>query len=139
MPSRGLGPVRPTEMVPPGERETKVAVRLGAPVRVMNTVHVRGDDEEPQDTIEAERETEIGVIEQRPCIQKRLEQEYGYWWRPEGNDGRELDQQGEKDLDRMEPRSRRDVHIDVGMVHAVHTPQDGHSVTQHTLQIDGEV
>jgi hypothetical protein len=44
----------------------------------MHPVHVWGDDNEPQDTIQAKRETEIGVIEQGARIQERLEQEHCY-------------------------------------------------------------
>ena len=39
----------------------------------------------------------------------------------------------------MKPRSRGDVHIDVGVVHAMQAPEDRHRVKQHMLQVDGEI
>src|SRR3984893_17177035 len=64
MTCRGLGPVRPAEVVPAGKRETEVRVRLDPLHRVVHTMHVWGDDSEPQDTINPRGETEIGVVEQ---------------------------------------------------------------------------
>jgi hypothetical protein len=39
----------------------------------------------------------------------------------------------------MEPRTRGDIHIDVGMVHTMQAPEDRHRVKQHVLQVDGEI
>lgn len=39
----------------------------------------------------------------------------------------------------MKARTRGDVYIEVGMMHAVQAPQKRHSVKDHMLQVDGEV
>jgi len=106
---------------------------------MMNPVHVRGDDEQPQRTIEPRDETQVGVVEHGAYVQQHLEQEHGQRGCPEGADGGELEQHRGKDLRRMKARTRGDVYIEVGMMHAVQAPQKRHSVKDHMLQIDGEV
>ena len=73
--------------IPPREVETVIGVRLVHVGRVVDSVHVRGHHQEAKDSVKADRESDIGVIEQRAAIKKdrkdyhgtggRAEQEYG--------------------------------------------------------------
>ena len=70
---RRLGPVGPTEPVPPGNRTAKVAVGLNHACGVMDTVHVRGHDKPAQPAVEALGQRHIAVIEDRRRVQENLE------------------------------------------------------------------
>jgi len=139
MTCRRLGPVGAAEMVPPGKRESEVCVGLDGRRRMMHTMHIWRDDEEPEHTISDQGNTDVGVIEHGTSIQQHLEREHRQRRGPKGTDGCELDQHGEEDFARMKPRTRGDVYIDVGMMHTVQAPENRYRVKQHMLQVDGEI
>ena len=43
------------------------------------------------------------------------------------------------DLDRMETRASGHVEVEVGVMHPMHTPQRGHRVKHHVLEVDGGI
>jgi len=71
------------------------------------------------DAVGSKREPNITVVEQRAGAEKDLEYEDAERRSSERGDHTEFQQHREHDLDGMEPRARRHVDVEVGMMHPV--------------------
>src|SRR5436309_14718317 len=76
MTCRRLGPVGAAEIVPPGKCESEVCVGLDGRRRMMHTMHIWDDDEEPEDTNDGEGQTEVVVMDHRPGRHKQFQIEH---------------------------------------------------------------
>jgi hypothetical protein len=70
MPSHRLGTIGSQEAIPPGKIKPKVAIGLSNNYRMVDPVHLRGDDEKAQDPIDSTREANIAVIEHTGSVQE---------------------------------------------------------------------
>ena len=139
VPERRLRPVGAEQPVPPGQVETEVAVGFGRDVGVVDPVHVRRHDEPAQRPVEPRGQAQIAVIEHRGAVQQHLENQHGHGRRAEDDDGGQLEQHRQDNLDRMEAGAGRHVEIQVGMVHAMQPPQRRYGVEHDVLEVDDQI
>jgi hypothetical protein len=119
---RGLGPIGAEQPVPPWEIEAEVAVGLGPNDGMVDAVHV-GRHHQPADQgIDGRRHAHIRMIEHRGGVEQDLEHQHGQRRRADCRHHDELDQEREHDLDRMEAHARRDIDVEIGVVHAMQAP-----------------
>jgi hypothetical protein len=72
-----LRPIRSEQPIPPGQVETKVAVRFRWLNGMVHPVHVRGNDDPTQDEIVV-RDAHVVVIEHRGSVEQHSEDEHGH-------------------------------------------------------------
>jgi len=139
MPGGGLRPVRAEQAVPPGEIEAEIAVGLPDDHRMVDAVHVGGDDKKSEHCVEPGSDADVAVIEHARAVKDYLKEKH------RGNGGAEeehhtdLDAHGKDYLDRMETKAGGDIHLGVSMVHFVEPPEDGNKVERGVLCVYGEV
>ena len=139
VPQPRLIPVGAEDAVPPGQAEAEVAVGLVVLHRVMHAVHVRRHQQPAQHPVHPPGQAEIAVIEHGGGIENDLEQDHPGQRRPQQQDGGELDQHRQDDLDGMEARPGGHIVIQIGMMNAMEAPQQGHRVNHDMLQVDHQV
>ncbi len=106
---------------------------------MVDTVHVGRHDDEPQERIEAARQGDVGVVEERAGVERDLEDEDGERRRAKRGHHAEFQPHREENLGRMEADAGRHVEFQVGMVHPVQPPEERHGMEEHVLEIDREV
>ena len=139
MPLLGLRAIGAAETVPPGEIEAEVAVGLAGDDRMMDPVHVRRHQDQPQEPVCHFRHPDVAVIELGCRIQHNLEDDDRHCRRPDQDHCRQLDADGNDDLDGMETVTGGDVDIEVRVVHAVEAPEDREEMEQHVLKVNDEI
>ena len=72
-------------------------------------------------------------------VEQHLEDEHGDCRRPEQQDYRRFDAEGEHDFDGVEAQSGGHIDIQIGMVDHVQPPEQRNRVKDHVLEIDGQV
>ena len=86
---------------------------------MMHAMHVRRDDENPQNLVEPVWHGEIGVVEHGATIEDDFEQKHGEGRRADREHHYDLPQHREPDLDRVKADRRGHVDIAVGVVNLV--------------------
>src|SRR5512141_3480347 len=81
-------------------------------------------------------EADVPMVEHGCCVEKDLKEKDGKGRRTQGGHRGRLDPHREKDLDRMKPSSRREIEIEVRMMHHVEPPEAGHGVKHYMLKVD---
>lgn len=105
----------------------------------MHAMHVWGNDEQPQHRINLERKTDVGMVEQRACIQKHFKDQDRYRRRTKRHHDAQFDQHRNQDLKRMKPEPRGNVEFEIGMMHPVQTPKCRYGMEQNMLKIDRQI
>ena len=105
----------------------------------MDTVHIRRDDKPTQGPLDTRGNTHVAVVEHRSCVQADFKEQHGQRCCTERHDDKELDTQRQQYLYGMKPRSGCYVHVEVGMVHPVQSPEDGHVMKEAVLEVDREI
>lgn len=139
MPGSRLGAIGAAESIPPGEAEAKVAVRFAGDDRMMDPVHVRGDEQGPQPAIDAEREADVAVVEDGCRIEDDFEEEDCQRRRPEEQDRSHFDTDGEDDLQRVKAVGGAGIQIEIAMMHAMQPPQKWKKVEEEMLEVDDQI
>ena len=134
-----LIPVGAEQAIPPRQIEAEVRVGLADHDGVVHAVHVRRDDQPSQHAVDPRRQPHVGVIEHRSCVEEDLEDQHRYRRRAKRRNDGELDHHRQHDLDRMKPRSRRHIELEIGVVHAMQPPKGWHRMEEHMLEIDDEI
>ncbi len=102
-------------------------------------MHVRGDDEQPGNSIETQWHVDVSVVEHRSAVQEHLEDHYRKeWGTKRGYDGY-LYYRGDYNLHGMEAKPGSDVEVQVGVVHHVEAPEKRHRMEHDVLKIYHEV
>ena len=92
-----------------------------------------------QHVIDGRWNAKIAVIEHGRGVEQHLEHQDCDGRRSDGPDHRELDDHRQENFHRMKAQPGGDVEFEVGVVHAMQTPQHWHRVKEDVLQIDREV
>ena len=131
--------VGPEEPVPPGEVEAEVGVGLVGLHRVVDPVHVRGDEDPAQPPVQPIGQADVAVVEHGHAVQDDLEEDHRHHRRPQDQDGGELDQHGQHDLEGVEARPGGQVVVQVRVVDPMQPPQGRHRMDHDVLEPDGQV
>src|SRR5690606_11552164 len=123
MPVAGGGPIGAEKPVPERKAEAEIAVMLVGIDRMMHAVHVWRHNEAPQETVRPLAEPQIGVIENRRGIEENLEQDDGDHRRAKSRDCSHLDAHTDENFEWMEADACRRINMSVGMMDAVHPPE----------------
>ena len=105
----------------------------------MNPVHVRRHHNQPQHTVDAFGNSNVGMVEHRRGVQDHLEDQHRDGRRPQCGDHGELDAHRQQDFNRMEPEAGGNVELKIGMMHAMEAPERRHRMEHHMLEIDSEI
>lgn len=133
---RAIGAANP---IPPGKVEAEVTVGFADKDRMVDAVHVRGNHNQAQQTIQRSRKFDVAVVEHGTGIQHHLKGEHSLCRCTQKNDRRHFYQHRDDDFQRMKAIAAGDVQIKVGMVHPVQAPQKRGMVEQAVLKIDDEI
>ena len=139
LPGAGGLAIGPEQPVPPGEVEAEVGIGLVLLHRVVDPVHVRGDEDPAQPPVQPVGQADVAVVEHGHAVQDDLEEDHRHHRRPQDQDDGELDQHGQDDLDGVEARPGGQVVVQVRVVDPVQPPQGGHRVDHDVLEPDDQV
>ena len=106
---------------------------------MVDTVHIRGDDDPSEDSVYRTRQINVCVVEERGSVQDHLEQEYGNGGRSQGCYDRQLDPHRDEYFYRVETQACGRIKIEVGVMHPVQTPKPRYCVEHHMLKVDCEI
>jgi hypothetical protein len=106
---------------------------------VVDTVHIRGDKDPAQPGIQALGQRHVAVIEDRCRIQEPLKSHNGPGHGAQQHHDSRLVAQREQDFKRMEAQAGGGVEVEIGMVHAMQSPQQWNRMEHHVLEIQGGV
>ena len=90
MSSGGLILISFEHPVPPGRVETEIAVHLHGISRAVNAVQVRRDHEQPERSVDATWDADVGMVEHGHAVQRDLEEQDSQRRRAEQKDHGEL-------------------------------------------------
>ena len=106
---------------------------------MMNTMHVRRNDEETQHTVNRYADADVPVIEHGRGVQKDFKNYDDCRGRANQSHDSELEQEGEKDFYGVKTKSCRHIVIKVRMMHPVDTPEDPKGMEYDVLKIDRKI
>lgn len=118
----GLGTVGAKQSIPYRQVESEIGVELLDNDRVVHAMHIRRDDKKSQHSIDGFRNPNVSMIEHGSRIQHNLEYEHRQKGRPEKEYGADLDAHRDDYLNGMKPGPRRNVEVEVGMMHHMEPP-----------------
>ena len=127
------------QLIPPRQIETEVAVGLHGNDGVVDTVHIRRHHKPAQHTVETEWNADVAVVEHGGAVQQHFEDQHCDGWRPEGCDGGKFQPHGKQNFDGMKAQAGCHIKFQIGVMHAVQTPERRHCVEHHMLKVDDEI
>ena len=118
---------------------SKVGVVFLTQHRVMGAVHLGRHEHPAQPVVQSRRQVDIGVGEQGEAAQHQFEREHHHR-RDAGQQHRgDLDTHRQQDFQRMKAHARAGIEADVGVMHAVQSPQPFDPVHQPVLRAEQQV
>jgi hypothetical protein len=135
----GLGTIGTKQPIPPRQVEPEIAVGLARNHRMMDAMHIRRYDDPAETAVQPFRQPDITMVEHRRRVEHDFKDQDGNGRRAEGGDDGELQAHREQNFNRVKPRARRHVEVEVRMMHAVQTPKHRYGVEQNMLQVDNEI
>ncbi|KJR99219.1 MAG: hypothetical protein VR65_17620 [Desulfobulbaceae bacterium BRH_c16a] len=91
--------------VPPRQVEPEIAVGLLDDHRMMDPVHVRRNNQQPERLVDPIGDVDVAVVEHGGGVQSYLENENGHWRSTDRGHDRQLDGQGYDNLDWVKPQA----------------------------------
>jgi hypothetical protein len=101
---------------------------------MMHAVHIWRDNQGPKHAIHLARQGHIGVIELGKRIERDLEEKGRPGWKAERDDHGPFPDKGDENFRRMKPQGGHHIDVRVGMVHPVHSPENGYPVHRNMLR-----
>lgn len=135
----GLGTIGAAQTIPPGEVEAEITVGFAGDDRMMDAVHVGGNQKQPQQAVKSGRQLDVAVTEHGAGVQHHFEGEYRLIGGAENDDGGHFNEQRKYYFQRVKTVAAGDIQVKVGVVHPVQPPEKGGVVKQEVLKIDHKI
>ena len=116
------------KFVPPAENGSPIGIRLALDDRMMNAVHPRRDDNQVKTAFELDRQPPVRMMKQRRGFEGDEKNEEQHWRDPENQDSKRKKPDREKHLAEMKSRRGADIHIQIGVVHVMESPEERNHV-----------
>ena len=105
----------------------------------MHPVHIRGNHENAQQSVERTGQIHIGVIEHGTTVQYDFEKDNSKNRGADADYENHLVEHRESNLDGVEAHRRGHVNVDIGMMHPMDPPKDWEFMGCDMLNVNGEI
>ena len=118
----GLWAIGSANTIPPRKIETEITVGFAHDRRMVDAMHIGGNQEKAQQAVKSGRKPDIAVAEHGTCIQNHLEGQHRGAGSAQKEHRRHFNQHRNGNFQRMEAIAAGDIQIEVRVVHSVQAP-----------------